>query len=285
MFISHHSGAQCYLGSYRNRRFYPEQHYRLNWPGGSYFATESLESPDGRRIVWAWVCEQRHPSDWSSEWSAVFSLPRVLSIDEDGTLLMQPAEELKKLRKNHKQRRDIHLKPGQDIRLKRISGDCLEILLRVNPMKSEKVGLKVRCAPDLSEYTEISYNASLSTLSINTERASLSPNIIRPYPNPYAARDPNALAGNKRQDITIQTAPFSLNKGELLEFHIFIDKSIIEVFANGRQAMVQRIYPTRKDSKEIILFSKKNSAWVYSLDAWDISPCEISPETVNDVKN
>jgi hypothetical protein len=125
----------------------------------------------------------------------------------------------------------------------------------------------------------------LSTLSINTERASLSPNIIRPYPNPYAARDPNALAGNKRQDITIQTAPFSLNKGELLEFHIFIDKSIIEVFANGRQAMVQRIYPTRKDSKEIILFSKKNSAWVYSLDAWDISPCEISPETVNDVKN
>ena len=42
---------------------------------------------------------------------------------------------------------------------------------------------------------------------------------------------------------TVQAAPFHLVAGEPLELRVFIDRSVIEVFANRRQS----VYPTRPD--------------------------------------
>ena len=47
---------------------------------------------------------------------------------------------------------------------------------------------------------------------------------------------------------TVQAAPFRLAEGEALELRVFIDRSVIEVFANRRQCLTQRVYPTRADS-------------------------------------
>jgi sucrose-6-phosphate hydrolase SacC (GH32 family) len=41
---------------------------------------------------------------------------------------------------------------------------------------------------------------------------------------------------------------------------VFVDKSVVEVFANdGRQAVMRRIYPSRADSVGVKPFSKKGS--------------------------
>jgi beta-fructofuranosidase len=73
----------------------PEFHARMNWPspdgvkegahGGEFFAPESLFTPDGRRVMWAWIqafCHKRvkdpnlnQPTLWES-----MSLPRELSL-------------------------------------------------------------------------------------------------------------------------------------------------------------------------------------------------------------
>jgi beta-fructofuranosidase len=37
---------------------------------------------------------------------------------------------------------------------------------------------------------------------------------------------------------------------------VFIDKSVVEIFANDRQAITQRVYPTRSESVGIYLFSE-----------------------------
>ena len=47
---------------------------------------------------------------------------------------------------------------------------------------------------------------------------------------------------------------------------------MIEVFANDRQAVARRIYPTRPDSLNVILFAKEGSATVRSLQAWEMMP-------------
>lgn len=57
--ISHSHGARSYLGKYENGHFTPEVHHRMNWPGGSCFAPESLEDNNSRRIFWAWIPDQR----------------------------------------------------------------------------------------------------------------------------------------------------------------------------------------------------------------------------------
>ena len=47
---------------------------------------------------------------------------------------------------------------------------------------------------------------------------------------------------------------------------------MLEVFANERQCVTQRIYPTRSDSLGVTLFSRGGSVDVKSLDAWDMAP-------------
>lgn len=45
-----------------------------------------------------------------------------------------------------------------------------------------------------------------------------------------------------------EAAPFSLADGEKLFMDIFVDKSVIEIFANERQAICRRVYPTNPDA-------------------------------------
>ena len=58
----------------------------------------------------------------------------------------------------------------------------------------------------------------------------------------------------------VQAAPFRLAAGEVLELRVFIDRSVIEVFANGRQSLTQRVYPTRADSIGVRLFAAGGAA-------------------------
>ena len=41
-----------------------------------------------------------------------------------------------------------------------------------------------------------------------------------------------------------EEAPFELRDGEALSLDILIDNSVIEVYANKRQAICRRVYPT-----------------------------------------
>ena len=61
--------------------------------------------------------------------------------------------------------------------------------------------------------------------------------------------------------------PFELKKGEDLTLRIFIDKSMIEVFANDRQAAVAwHEYDTR--DIHVSLFSKGGDVTVKSISSW-----------------
>ncbi|HQL96216.1 MAG TPA: glycoside hydrolase family 32 protein, partial [Candidatus Hydrogenedentes bacterium] len=77
--ISHKRGARYYLGEWRNEQFHPDFHAWLNWPGGTFFAPESLLDDRGRRIFWAWVLDWRPGMEPpASGWSGTMSLPRHL---------------------------------------------------------------------------------------------------------------------------------------------------------------------------------------------------------------
>src|SRR6185312_6920656 len=53
--MSHKRGTRGYLGRFENEQFHPEQHFRMNWPGGVCVAPETLLDDRGRRILWAWA--------------------------------------------------------------------------------------------------------------------------------------------------------------------------------------------------------------------------------------
>ena len=70
----------------------------------------------------------------------------------------------------------------------------------------------------------------------------------------------------------VEAAPFELEDGERLKLRIFVDRSVVEVFANSRQAIARRVFPSRRDSVGVRLFSSGGDARVHTLEAWNITP-------------
>jgi beta-fructofuranosidase len=58
--------------------------------------------------------------------------------------------------------------------------------------------------------------------------------------------------------------------GETLRLHIFVDRSVIEVFANDHVCLASRVYPSRPDSLGVALFAQGGAAELRSLDSWEV---------------
>ena len=258
--ISHARGCRYYLGTWKDERFHPEIHRRMNWPGGTCFAPESLVDNEGRRIMWAWVLDRRPNSDYG--WSGTMSLPRVFSLGADGTLQIRPPAELEQLRMHAVKREGLPVADGAEIVLEDVRGDGLELALTVAPGNAKQFGLKVRCSPDGREQTVIECDRSTDRLKIDVSQSSLDD--IKHYTF--------CMKGGANPQVTAQEAPLKLGPTEKLRLRVFLDRSILEVFANDRQCITQRIYPSREDSLGIRLFSQGGSIEIESLQAWEMAP-------------
>jgi beta-fructofuranosidase len=220
----------------------------MSWVDRDFFAPESMLDGKGRRIMWAWIFDGRKKKTRrASGWSGTFSLPRVLALGEDNMLRMWPPKELEVLRYNPKQIHNLTIKTGSEVRLKDVRGDSIELLVEMVPDGAKQFGVKVCVAPDSAEQTLIFYDAKEKKLKIDTNKSSLG-------------------EGPK----SVEAGPFELKAGERLKLRVFVDKSVVEVFANNRQAVTRRIYPTNKDSVNVVLFSKGGSTKVPMLKAWNM---------------
>ena len=273
LFVSHLQSTQYYLGKLENDRYTPETHARMSWPGGQLGGSRTLLDNQGRRIYFDWVRESRGVDrERGSGWSGVMTLPRVLSLSEDRTLCIDPVSELKMLRFNLRMREHIHLLSNSEILLDDVRGDCLELEAEIVVEARSTIGFKVRCSPGGEEQTMIMYDDLARMLRIDFGQSTLDEDISYPY---YRNVDALSRLPKKKQLVTVQEAPFELDESETLHIRIFIDRSLLEVFANRRQCITQRIYPSRSDSNRIALFSKGGSAYFSQLKVWDMAPCHI----------
>ncbi len=270
---THRPYGQCqyYLGRYADGRFTPEVHGRMSWPGGQICAPETLLDDRGRRIFWGWV---REAAPATNGWGSVASLPRVLSLAPDGTLRIEPAPELEVLRCEPRVRATIDIPAGGEMVLDDVRGDCLEMDLTVEPGAATEFGLKIRRSPDGAEETAISCVPGRKVLRTNLAKSTLNPAIRYPAMDGRIA-DERGVPGSQRFT-TEQAAPFELAAGEPLRLRVFVDRSIVEVFANGRQCLTQRIYPARPDSLGVSLFAAGAPVRVRELKAWRMAPT-VSP--------
>ena len=61
-----------------------------------------------------------------------------------------------------------------------------------------------------------------------------------------------------------------LDRGEPLRLRVFVDRSVVEVFANGKQCVAVRVYPGREDSAGVSLRAQGSSALMTSLSSWQM---------------
>jgi sucrose-6-phosphate hydrolase SacC (GH32 family) len=225
--ISHNKGCRYYLGEWKDEKFTPEVHARLNWNGWEFFAPESVLTPDGRRVMWAWCLLKDVPLQ-----SGIQSLPRELSLPEDGVLRIKPLRELETLRYDEKSEANITVKSDGMYALKEIAGDTIELKVTIQPGAAKQFGVQVYCDKDGNGGFPIAVEPESKTLALGAMKV-----------------------------------PFNLKAGENLELRVFLDKNMIEVFANDRQAAVapHRYAP---GNLGVSLFSKGGDVVVREVKGW-----------------
>ena len=174
-------------------------------------------------------------------WNGCMSLPRVLSLDKDNRLVQTPVPELKKLRGKHLKIENLNL--NSESKSFNIQGDTLEIIAEFIYQDTAAFGMKVRCDAERQNAVTLRYTNGILN-----------------------------VAGTE--------VPIERGKGlKTLKLHVFLDKSVMEVFVNDGRASVSRVnYPKEKDLA-VAAFSDNGGVTLKSLDIWQMKPILNLPKT------
>jgi beta-fructofuranosidase len=137
--MSPYGRVQYFLGDFdlATCRFQARTNGFLDY-GPNFYAPNTMQVPDGRRILWGWV------TGWPNGrgWNGCLSLPRLLTV-HDGTLHQNPAPQLEKLRGKMVEWRNMRLdQTNQPLKLP--PTNTLEILADIDLRKAESVDLEIR---------------------------------------------------------------------------------------------------------------------------------------------
>jgi beta-fructofuranosidase len=236
------------VGTYRNHRFTPERMGVVD-DGGCYYAPQAMLDERGRRLLWGWLREDRSvEAQQAAGWSGVMSVPTELSLAADGRLVVRPVPELDTLRGAQLTWTDPNLVDGSLHMLARVSGRQLEIEVTVKATSVNEVGLCVLRSPEGEEETRIVYDSRTGELWIDRSHASFDQEASRDW-----------------QGTAVQPGPDGI-----LTLRIFVDGSVVSVFASDGTSLTSRVYPTRPNSLGVGIFARGGRAEVQRVDIWEM---------------
>jgi beta-fructofuranosidase len=288
-FFSHMSGGQYLLGDYDKERdkFLATSHGKFNWgavgPAGVHAPSAT---PDGNGGII--MILNMNPGKPTGEWNQIMSLPRKLTLVGRDEIHQEPTGDIESLRYNKQEVTTTKLPANKEVVLNKIKGDAIEIAAEIDLKKSQVVELNVLRSPKKEEYTRIiiyrdkgyskglDYRAGEGTAHMPADLITLVTGEPRPPRPPYTRMSLISIESSFSStlpDVQVrppETAPFQLDPEETVKLRIFIDKSILEVFVNGKQCVAMRVYPGRDDSTGVSLLSHGNDAELKSLQCWQM---------------
>ena len=144
---------------------------------------------------------------------------------------------------------------NETIILDGIEGKSIEIKAEVDPGSASECGFDVFRSDDGIEKTRISFIRTKTRFNpSDTLQIDISGSIL----------DEDKISSPP------ESGPFILEETETLKLRIFIDRSIVEVFANDKQCLTIRSYPTLQTSKKVAFFSLNGSSELISLEKWNM---------------
>lgn len=198
--------------------------------GFDFYAPQTFQDPNGRRIMWAWMglpdIEDEHYSNPTVEhgWQHAMTLPRELQLVGD-KLIQKPLEELKSLRGA---KFDVNVEVDGYTVIDELKGEIFEMIVDVNDCDTHLDLL-------LREDAAIRYNAADKKVTLTL--------------------GPSGF-GRTQRSVTIDT---------LKKLQIFSDSSSLEIFINdGEEVFTTRIYP--KCGSDKIHFDGKGTIYIQKWD-------------------
>jgi beta-fructofuranosidase len=210
----------------------------LDW-GGQYYAPQTFESPDRRRIILAWMGSFTIPIASQAEdgWCGQMTVPRELVLGENNHLIANPIAELTTLRTESTDLGAFVLGLNEDkLLLADVDAAEVEIVLDLAESTAERIGLAVNKTPDGHE-TLVAWDDLAHRVIVDRR---------------------NAGAGDRGY----RGAPFS---GDLLKLRVLVDRASVEVFINdGIESVTSLAFPA-DGPRSIELYTESGSAKIDSL--------------------
>lgn len=171
------------------------------------------------------------------ETPGVQSLPTELSLPGDGVMRIKPLRELESLRYDEKSQENLEVKQGLPLVLDRIKGDHLELKLTISNSDRHNFGVDVLCDDAGTAGLRITVNREKNLLEVGNEGL-----------------------------------PFELKPGEPLTLRIFVDSTLVEVFANDRQIVMndKGRKAGSKINNRVALFSIGPNLKVDTITGWQM---------------
>jgi beta-fructofuranosidase len=285
LFYSHMSGGQYLLGDYDLGRDKFSVvtgglfNFGASTPSGVHAPSAT---PDGLGGVVAIF--NMNPGMETKGWNQIMTLPRLLTLENDSVLKIQPAGDIESLRYDHKHVGDTVLPPNEEIVLDGIDGNTIEIIAEIDAKASPMVELNVLRSKNREEYTRITFfkNRGFRITNWGDKTGALLQSgntVVSPYGTPrsipyrqsvlsidssYSSVLPGALSRPP------ETTSIDLEADEPLKLRIFIDRSVVEVFVNDKACAAVRVYPGLSDSTGVSIRAQGSEARLLSLDAWNM---------------
>jgi beta-fructofuranosidase len=227
LFVSPYGKVQYFIGDFdpATCRFTARSRGLVDY-GSSFYAPNTLQVPDGRRLVWGWL--NGFPSGHG--WNGCLSLPRELGVSRDGRLRQVPAPQLSKLRGQPREWRSARLPAAGDA-FALPATNTLEIQADINLRSALSLALEIKTG-----------SAGAIPVAIHFDGAQLTV---------LGASAPLSIAENDQQ----------------LNLRIFIDRSVLEVFANETVCLT-KIIPTLDPGATLSIRAAGGEAGVKHLRAW-----------------
>ena len=267
--FSHRSGARYLVGNYDRKRekFVVTGGGRINYsPEGDGGTHAPSCFPDGKgNLVCIFNARGRDLS--AGTYTQCMTLPRLLSIDSDDRLVQKPYGDFESLRTEHRSLSDVILDdPSREVVLPGIEGRQLEIIMEFAP-GTPSVEIDVLRHPDRKEFTRIVFfrNGGYPDRFYPGQDKRYSALCID---NTFGSTHPGAMYHIP------ETADVFLEKDEALKLHIFIDRSIVEVFANDRESVMLRTWPVLPGSTGVSVRTLSGPAVVKTIDSWTLKSIE-----------
>ena len=216
------NGTLCLIGDYNDAEgvFTPQHDQSIDY-GIDFYATQTVITPDGRRVMIAWM------QNWDTtpgyrisptSWFGQMTVPRELSV-RDGRLYQLPVRELESLRRGRVSFRNVYV--NGEMELEGVKGRCVDIELEIRPADSEAVFNKfaVKFAAGGRYYTTLSFHPQDRIMKIDRK-----------------------FSGSRRAIIHQRRASVS-STGGVLKMRLILDRFSAEIFLNdGEQVMTANLY-------------------------------------------
>lgn len=256
--FSHRTGAHYMLGTYDKivHKFHPDKHMRFNHgPIGcsSYQAPcTTMDGKGGQYLIYNVT-----DANMTLTRQGCMTVMHHVTLDENENVHIEPVKELDSLHEEHYGKENFVMEPFEPF-IPDIAGKELDIRINLSMNDARGFSLSVLRSEDGKEHTDVNIYHSRRNFGSISHVYSAAIDTTHSTTNPDAeGRHPE-----------VSEIP-DLEDG-VIELRVLVDRSIVEIFVNGRITMVQMMYPSEQ-STGISLTALGGPIEISSVDIWKMA--------------